>query len=384
MPSPDILDFQSLLAPISGENPAGQQLRRGDRAYDEVRDAADRARSAEKKLLYEGGVDSHGQQTTPADWGSILKLAPKTLAQQSKDLRLVAALIEALVRVKGFAGLRDGFRLVRELVSTYWDTLHPLPDEDGIATRVAPLTYLNGEEGKGTLPDPILRIPISEGKSVGPFSTADYRDAAALEMVSDPEKRARREEEPGVVTMQAFQSAVHETSPRFFSALLEDITQCREEFAELGRTLEQRCGKDADGYPLAPPSAAIREALETCFDVASKISRNVVGPPATVEVADKTVVSADENPDGALTVPAGGDFRGTVRSREEAFRALLRVAEYFKQTEPHSPVSYALEQAVRWGRMSLPDLLADLVPEEPLRQQMFKRMGIPTDAGTST
>ena len=57
------------------------------------------------------------------------------------------------------------------------------------------------------------------------------------------------------------------------------------------------------------------------------------------------------------------------------------LAEYFKQTEPHSPVSYALEQAVRWGRMSLPELLAELMPEEALRQQVFKRVGIPTETG---
>ena len=65
-----------------------------------------------------------------------------------------------------------------------------------------------------------------------------------------------------------------------------------------------------------------------------------------------------------------------VRTREDAFRALLQVAEYFKRTEPHSPVAYALEQAVRWGRMPLPDLLTELIPEQAAREQMFKMVGI--------
>ena len=67
---------------------------------------------------------------------------------------------------------------------------------------------------------------------------------------------------------------------------------------------------------------------------------------------------------------------GRIQSREDAFRSLLQVAEFFKRTEPHSPISYALEQAVRWGRMPLPDLLAELIPEEAARLQLFKLVGI--------
>ena len=38
--------------------------------------------------------------------------------------------------------------------------------------------------------------------------------------------------------------------------------------------------------------------------------------------------------------------------------------------------SYALEQAVRWGRMPLPDLLTELIPEQSARDQIFKIVGI--------
>ena len=72
--------------------------------------------------------------------------------------------------------------------------------------------------------------------------------------------------------------------------------------------------------------------------------------------------------------PLGLD--SAVRTREEAFHALLQVADYFKRTEPHSPVAYALEQAVRWGRMPLPELLTELVPEPSAREQIFKIVGI--------
>jgi type VI secretion system protein ImpA len=66
-----------------------------------------------------------------------------------------------------------------------------------------------------------------------------------------------------------------------------------------------------------------------------------------------------------------------VETRQEAFQTLLGVADYFRRTEPHSPVSYALEQVVRWGRMPLPDLLAELVSDRSTREDIFKRTGIP-------
>jgi type VI secretion system protein ImpA len=64
-----------------------------------------------------------------------------------------------------------------------------------------------------------------------------------------------------------------------------------------------------------------------------------------------------------------------VQSREDAFREILRIAAFFKQTEPQGLVWYALEQAVKWGRMPLPELLAEFVPDEGGRTR-FAWLGI--------
>ena len=73
----------------------------------------------------------------------------------------------------------------------------------------------------------------------------------------------------------------------------------------------------------------------------------------------------------------GGEVR--TETRQEAIQTLLRVAEYFRRAEPHSPISYALEQVVRWGHMSLPELLAELVSDRSAREEIFRRAGIPQD-----
>jgi type VI secretion system protein ImpA len=69
---------------------------------------------------------------------------------------------------------------------------------------------------------------------------------------------------------------------------------------------------------------------------------------------------------------------GTIENREDAFREILKISQYFRKTEPHSPISYALEQIVRWGRLPLPDLLKELISDESSVSQMFKLVGIKT------
>jgi type VI secretion system protein ImpA len=65
-----------------------------------------------------------------------------------------------------------------------------------------------------------------------------------------------------------------------------------------------------------------------------------------------------------------------IRTREDAFKHLLKVAEFFRRTEPHTVIAFAIEQVVRWGRMPLPDLLTELIPEEAARKNLFKQVGI--------
>jgi type VI secretion system protein ImpA len=381
MASPEVLDFPRLLAPVPGPNPAGKDLRADyspKAVYREIKGARDKAREAERYILYKGGLDDHGHTVPPPDWRPVLQLAPQALAEQSKDLEIVALLIEALARKHGFPGLRDGFRLARELAEQFWDRLYPTPDEEGVRTRIAPLVRLNGEEGEGLLVTPILQIPITSSGTAGSFSVADYRLALELDGIADPDKRARRMEQAGAVTVQMFEKSVAATPADFYRSLLEDIAQSWAEFQKLGEVLERLCNADGAAEPVVFPVSAVREALDACRETAEQIARPIIGG------GEEEVFLLDE---GGEAMASGGEgaegVTGRVGSREEAFRTLMRVAEFFKRTEPHSPVSYALEQAVRWGRMPLPQLLDELIPEDAARQQLFKLIGIhlPPPAG---
>ncbi|NQT37025.1 MAG: type VI secretion system protein TssA [Planctomycetes bacterium] len=364
MGSPEVVDFDRLLGPIPGDNPAGVALREDfspTSEYHAMKDARAAARAAERNVVWDDDEDAYAE---PPNWRPILELGPKILAEQSKDLEIAAWLTEGLLRRHGFAGLRDGFRLARELVERFWDHLYPVPDEDGMATRVAPLAGLNGVDSEGVLINPISNVPLTDEGTFRALNAADYQQAQDLERTEDPDRRAQRIDQ-GAASMQMFDRAVSETAPEFFRALAEDLQQCCDEFDKMGAALEAICPNDSSGYSVAPPSSNIRNALQACQDTVQQIAGHLLVDP-----------EAEEGADGQGSSPGDGASGGRVNTREGAFLSLLQVAEFFKRTEPHSPISYALEQAVRWGRMPLPDLWSELIPEEAARLQLFKLVGI--------
>ncbi|OHB78774.1 MAG: hypothetical protein A2W31_01425 [Planctomycetes bacterium RBG_16_64_10] len=372
MSSPEVLDFGRLLAPISDHQPSGAELKVDGslRAmYYEVKDAREAARTAERELLRQvlaGENHGEGPAGERPNWPRVRELAVEIIAEHSKDLWVAAWLIEALARTDGFAGLRDGFRLTRELAEQFWDGIHPQPDEDGYLTTVAQLTGLNGADSEGVLVAPIKAIPITHSTTYGALSSAAYYQAQNLAK-ADPTRQTEALER-GAVSVDMFDQAVRETPHDFLATLLADIKQCQVEFDRFNKVLEERCGTDADGYSMAPPSSNLRHALAECHDLVRTMAPSVQGPEP---------VPAELGPGDGQVVQVGDGNHLPVQTREQAFQALLRVANYFRQSEPHSPVSYALEQAVRWGRMPLPELLTELIPDESARTGMFRLTGIP-------
>jgi type VI secretion system protein ImpA len=311
---------------------------------------------------------------SPADWDPVFELGPKIIAEQSKDLEVAAWLTEALIREHGFAGLRDGFRLMRELAENFWDQLYPLPDEDGVATRVAALSGLNGVESDGVLIKPIGNVPMTAPGLHRAFTLADYKRAYDLSQLSDPDKRSSRIAQ-GAITLEVFEQSLAATPSEFYRTLVEDLDACRAEFDKLSAVMEEKCGQGSDGYSAAPPSSNIRNALESVHDQIVNLART------HLESSDALGESGGNAL--ALSNQSGGAASSRVQTREDAFRLLLQVADFFKRTEPHSPVAYALEQAVRWGKMPLPDLWAELVPDESVRSQLFKLVGLQPPADRS-
>ena len=291
--------------------------------------------------------------------------------QQSKDLWVTAWLIEGMTRLYGFAGLRDGVLLAHGLCERFWDPLHPSAGADGdLVTRFAQLAGLDGgSNSEGTLLTPILNVPLTGGPTARPFSWADHQDALDLER-KGPDLRQRRVAQ-GAATLDLFNQAIADSGAAFVHNVIADLEATSKALVDFSAFLR---GKElevlaAGGKPFVPPSSKIRDALDGCLRLCRACAQDAFPQ------GDPTV--ATQPPWACAPMARAGQFGGLgIESRQEAFATLLRVSEYFRRAEPHSPVSYALEQAVRWGRMSLPELLSDLVSDRSTREDIFRRAGI--------
>ena len=57
-------------------------------------------------------------------WTTVVQVAPNILANTSKDLEVACWYLEALIRLEGAPGLRDGIKLIKGLIDNFWDNLY--------------------------------------------------------------------------------------------------------------------------------------------------------------------------------------------------------------------------------------------------------------------
>jgi type VI secretion system protein ImpA len=367
MASAPTIDIDALLAPISDESPAGAKIRDDSSptsVYLQLKDARAAARAAERRA--EAAGEPAGAL---AEWDTIFSLAPTVLAEQSKDLEVSAWLVEALIRLEGFAGLRDGFGVVRGLVEQYWDELYSLEDEEGVVTKVAPLTGLNGLGADGTLIQPMRMVPLTGVVGdEGPFSAYHYEQATNLAQVSDPDARARQAD-AGAVTVERFTTAVNATGAAYYVDLIEDLEGAAAEFERLTSVLYEKAGRDA------PPASNIRDLLGKILDATQSFSKDLIsryqasGDGAEPQSDAGIEAAADAAPGAAVAT-------GPIRGREDALRTLAQVADYFHKTEPHSPIASTLEDVVRRARMPFSELLRELLGDETAWRSALNNAGI--------
>lgn len=361
------LNIEELLAPVSEENAAGIDLRNDespDSLYYTLKDARNSARAIERNSFPGDDNEDHAETE---HWKLIISKAPEAL-KQSKDLEIAAWLTEALIRQDGFAGLKEGFTLINGLIQNFWDGLYPLPDEDGVSTRVAVLVGLNGINNTiGTLVAPINTAPLTAD---GDYSSWSYTQAQELDKTKDPATK-KKKMASGAVPINTIMTAVKPSQSDFYVDLEADLESTISEFTAFTDKLDELCGDDT------PPSSNIRKSLENARKTLHLIAKNILNPEVEVEI-EAGESDADGQAPREADASKGAEFKttGNIKGRLEAFKTLQAVAEFFKRTEPHSPIGFTIERVVRWGDMSLPQLLQELVPDPQAKDYYEKLVGI--------
>ncbi|GLS26055.1 type VI secretion system protein TssA [Marinibactrum halimedae] len=383
MPAPHVIDIEALVAPISDDNPVGGDIRE-DRSPEApfygIKDARNSARANERTNMF----DSEADILTP--WQAVADQADGILKSNSKDLEICAWYAEALVRFEGAEGLRDCFKVISQLIENYWEDLYPLPDEDGIETKVAPLTGLNGDGGEGTLLTPIRSILITDPSVTSAFTYWEYLQARDADKIKDEDEKKSREESIGF-KLEQITKAVSETSAEFYLQLIETIQEAIDIYKAYNAELRKHCGADA------PPNSAITKLCEELLRTVRFVSKEIV------EAYNLLHGEADSNDDGQASdetgassgdsAPAGNQKRAAagvgapIETREDALKQLAIIADYFRTYEPHTPIASGIDRIVGWGRMTVAQLMMELLPDEGSKALYSQLTGVRLD-GTDT
>ncbi|MBA5608415.1 type VI secretion system protein TssA [Duganella sp. FT3S] len=321
-----MFSIAQLLLPISPAQTCGEDL-----SFSSELDDIAKARTYDDPTLDQG---EWVVALKEADWGFVGSRCARLIESKSKDLRLAVWLAEAHAKTRGLRGLGDGFAVLAGLCEHYWDGLFPLADDGQFEQRVGNLGWLLGRT-----PQLVREMAVTEemGYTWADFDAARQRAAGS----GGADSQGWGGASDAGLALADLDAQRRRNSADYNEALLADAQYCLAMLADLERAVDARLGVDG------PAFTAAREALQGLIHFVAPLAGGA-GVIAAVE-ADGARCDGMSQP-AAYGVVQPGE---ALRSRAQALAQLRLVADFFRRTEPHSPVAYLAEKAASWGEQPL-------------------------------
>ncbi len=331
----DTAFVESLLVPVSGENPAGPSLRH-DRRYDAIREL----RPAP------GGASAVATERKIVDWKKIAELTGQLL-RDTKDLELAAFLTESLVWRDSMPGLANGFAVVQGLLDRFWDTVHPeaTEDDDIEEVRIGSVEWLNTKLLL-SIDDVVI---ATDGTTYGAYIVS-RRIPTEKEAERSEEKRELRQDaldpKQGGRSPEDVEAAIAKTPVGFFGALYTGAKDASDALTALEASA-------ADRFRYAGVSLTkLRAAVDGVHKLAQTqfvAKGGSLAPPTP---------AADQNGDGdgsrsgrssgAYAPPAGW---AAANGEDELTARVSSVAKSLREENRGNPAPYLMLRGLRWGEL---------------------------------
>lgn len=294
-----------------------------------------------------------GKNTMPAeppDWRAIKKQA-LTFLQQTRDLKLISTLAQAVLNTEGFVPFSDCLIGLAELVNEQWEQVYPpLDEEDGDPLeRIAGLSHLNETFIYQTL----KHLPLASLRGVGAVSLSSLAGSdVTTASLSDSQIKGIFQEN-NIDDLQLLFNAVryshsslvrinntfiekagHEYALDFSKTLmaLEQITQVLNEHV----ALEERASKEN-----------------------SEVSNEDISPTVpTVQELNTTQTDLQE-----VHQAIDEQNVASVKSREDVERCLRAITEYYANNEPTSPLPILIHRALKLVNKDFLGVMKDIYPD---------------------
>jgi type VI secretion system protein ImpA len=378
------IDDEKLLAPLPTSGGVGESLRY-DPIYDQIRDA----RREEDDKLSQGIWQ---RDLKKADFISVEQLCANALEFRSKDLQIIAWLVESWTALDGMEGFFRGIQLCHRLNNIYWGNMHPQQEDNDFEARVRLFEWMNEQFANRLLMVSLTYHPLSQELST--LTLADWLSALNTETVakrsSDYAKSISEAEATGTTTLASFKKMLQTTDAHFLQKNFFFAQKAAIETQEFFEFLAQKIGKQATSF----------KRIRTCLDDIERICKTTLQQRSLPLDYDKDAFEEIVEPlresfsppeksfdtDDIATLltvappalkhdiePVLPDDVMNITGRREAYQALRDIGQFLQNLDPHSPTPSLLEMIVSWENKTLPLILEDL-SNAPSNTQMLLRM----------
>lgn len=363
-------ELNYLLLPITTDNPGG------DNQEDELLfiDILSARESDPDYLLHDEWAFSEPKQ---ADWDKVFHLCESGLKQKSKDLQLSCWLVEALTHHHHLSGLNHGIAFLSEFIQQFWQQCWPSLDEDGVTRRDSILNRFDRDIAHHLLHIPLLSHPDT--------SLTHWRNILSFEhrINSNPTNRDTLLKREGDLTLISYAEQAKHFNPdllqqqrQLISSILQRIAELEHHYLELTSQTDvtlfsqlRQNLNDANEYLLRVgnflPTTSLKAEL-------GELSTDL--EPFDEIQAQVSASSATNRSESAMTQPPPHinyafceqieqhcQEAVVITNRETAVTQMLFIANFFRETEPSSPVPYLMERGARWAMMDLQEWLAEML-----------------------
>jgi len=197
-------------------------------------------------------------------------------------------------------------------------------------------------------------------------------DSEEIRQITELKRRAADE---GKITSEQWRVAKGATPRAFYEQTHSVLAQCWTEFHALDQAIDGKFGR------YAPSLSMVKKSLDEVRTFVEKIvkEKRILEPDLTDEAFDDIATGGGDTEsasDPGLILPAG-----PIQTRQEALKRLAEVAGFFRRTEPHSPVSYLVQRAIKWGQMPLESWLQEVIKNDGVLDQLRETLGLNTTSG---
>ena len=338
-----ILNFDKLLAPISKENPCGEDL-------------SDLTEYYVLEECAKGKEESQFAKAEPPDWRQVEALS-KDLLLQGKEMWVIFHLLCAMTANHGITGFSEGIQFLFEVLSVFWENIFPENDFDDpnpYEQRMGVLKSLSDTSSPLLLN--LRNMPICKSRQLGEFS---FRDI----LIARGEIKAADEE--AVPGQNIIEAAIRDTDPKFMADQISLMKTTVEYVNKIESFLNDAAGLQNNTSNILKISEAIESILAYIAPYCSP-------DPEDSIPEEQDNIDANESLQGTVKEETVVTASGAINNRDDIYALLDEIIQWYGQNEPASPVGMLLERAKSMVGKDFFHIISNVLgPDIPQIQLLF-------------